>query len=133
MKITRAEQLYLFTIYDLSKRMKCVKSADLARNLGYSRPSVFGLINKLIEKKLVFKEENKNIILTGEGLLAAKKISNRHRLIRQALIGLGASKDVAERDARNIENNISDELLEKIDNHIEKHLNELKNKTTILE
>ena len=45
-----------------------------------------------------------------------------------AFMGLGASEELAEKDAYNMENHISDKMLEIIDNHINLHLNELKEK-----
>lgn len=133
MKTTKSEELYLVTIYELSKKMELVKCADLARSLGYSRPSTLGLINKLIDKELVYRGEKKCLLLTDSGLKIARTISNRHNVLKAAFIGLGASKELAEKEARNMENHISDEMLKIIDNHIEIHLKDLKDKNMTLE
>lgn len=128
METTKSEQLYLKTIYNLSLKMDYVKSADIAKALNYSRPSVLGLLRKLEDKGLLIFGEKKRVILTEEGLSIASIIANRHKVLKMAFIGLGASEELAEKEAYNMENHISDEMLEIIDNHINLHLNELKEK-----
>lgn len=133
MKTTKSEELYLVTILELSKKLTLVKCADLARSLGYSRPSTLGLVVKLMDKGLVTRGEKKCLLLSEEGLKIAKAITNRHFVLKSAFIGLGASVDLAEKEARNMENHISDEMLEIIDRHIELHLKELKDNNMTLE
>ncbi len=128
METTKSEQLYLKTIYNLSFKMEYVKSADVAKALNYSRASVLGLLRKLEDKGLIVFGEKKRIILTEEGLSIASIISNRHKVLKMAFIGLGASETLAEKEAYNMENHISDEMLTIIDNHITIHLNDLKEK-----
>lgn len=128
METTKSEQLYLKTIYNLSLKMDYVKSVDIAKKLNYSRPSVLGLLRKLEDKGLIIFGEKKRIILTEEGKSVACIISNRHKVLKMAFIGLGASEALAEKEAYNMENHISDEMLEIIDNHINLHLNDLKEK-----
>ena len=128
METTKSEQLYLKTIYNLSLNMEYVKSADVAKFLNYSRPSVLGLLRKLESKNLIIFGDKKRIYLTEEGLTIASVIFNRHKVLKMAFVGLGASESLAEKEAYNMENHISDEMLEIIDNHINLHLNELKEK-----
>ena len=132
METTKSEQLYLKTIYNLSLKMDYVKSVDIAKKLNYSRPSVLGLLRKLKDKGLIIFGEKKRIILTEEGKSIACIISNRHKVLKMAFMGLGASEELAEKDAYNMENHISDKMLEIIDNHINLHLNELKEKQITL-
>ena len=132
METTKSEQLYLKTIYNLSLKKEYVKSADIAKALNYSRPSVLGLLRKLESKGLVLFGEKKRIILTNEGMEIAAIYANRHKVLKMAFIGLGASQALAEKEAYNMENHISDEMLEIIDNHINLHLNELKEKNITL-
>lgn len=132
METTKSEQLYLKTIYNLSLKKEYVKSADVAKALNYSRPSVLGLLRKLESKGLVLFGEKKRIILTNEGMEIAAIYANRHKVLKMAFIGLGASESLAEKEAYNMENHISDEMLEIIDNHINLHLNELKEKNITL-
>lgn len=115
METTKSEQLYLKTIYNLSLKKEYVKSADVAKALNYSRPSVLGLLRKLESKGLVLFGEKKRIILTNEGMEIAAIYANRHKVLKMAFIGLGASQALAEKEAYNMENHISDEMLEIID------------------
>ena len=128
METTKSEQLYLKTIYNLSLKREYVKSADVAKALNYSRPSVLGLLRKLEDKGLITFGEKKRILLTEEGMKIASLIANRHKVLKMAFVGLGASEALAEKEAYNMENHISDEMLEIIDNHINLHLNDLKEK-----
>ena len=128
METTKSEQLYLKTIYNLSLKMDYIKSADIAKALNYSRASVLGLLRKLEDKGLLFFGEKKRVILTKEGFSIASIIANRHKVLKMAFVGLGASEALAEKEAYNMENHISDEMLEIIDNHINLHLNDLKEK-----
>ena len=128
METTKSEQLYLRTIYNLSLNMEHVKSADVAKALNYSRASVLGLLRKLEGKELIKFGDKKRIFLTEEGMSIASIIFNRHKVLKMAFVGLGASEGLAEREAYNMENHISDEMLKIIDNHINLHLNELKEK-----
>ena len=115
METTKSEQLYLKTIYNLSLKKEYVKSADIARTLNYSRPSVLALLRRLESKGLVLFGEKKRIILTNEGMEIAAIYANRHKVLKMAFIGLGASESLAEKEAYNMENHISNEMLEIID------------------
>lgn len=115
METTKSEQLYLKTIYNLSLKKEYVKSADVAKALNYSRPSVLGLLRRLESKGLVLFGEKKRIILTEEGMEIAAIYANRHKVLKMAFIGLGASESLAEKEAYNMENHISNEMLEIID------------------
>lgn len=115
METTKSEQLYLKTIYNLSLKKEYVKSADVAKILNYSRPSVLGLLRKLESKGLVLFGEKKRIILTNEGMEIAAIYANRHKVLKMVFIGLGAFESLAEKEAYNMENHISDEMLEIID------------------
>ncbi len=115
METTKSEQLYLKTIYNLSLKKEYVKSADIVRALNYSRPSVLALLRRLESKGLILFGEKKRIILTKEGMEIAAIYANRHKVLKMAFIGLGASESLAEKEAYNMENHISDEMLEIID------------------
>ncbi len=123
METTKSEKLYLKTIYNLSLKSEHVKSIDIAKALNYSRPSVLGLLRKLEDKKLILFGDKKRVLLTEEGLFIASIIANRHKVLKMAFMGLGTKEELAEKEAYNMENHISDEMLEIIDRHITLHLN----------
>ena len=111
METTKSEDLYLRTIYDLSLKMEYVKSADIARTLDYSRASVLCLLRKLEEKGLVEFGDKKRVLLTKEGYSLASTLSNRHKVLVDAFENIGASHELAEKEAHQIESSISNEML----------------------
>ncbi len=132
MDTTKSEQLYIKTIYNLSIVMDYVRSADVARALNYSRSSALGLLRKLERKGLIIFDEKKRIALTDEGISVAAIITNRHNVLKMAFVGLGASSELAEKEAYNMEDHISDEMLNIIDKHVTLHLKFLKDKNITL-
>lgn len=98
---------YLETIYMFGG--KEVKSIDLANYLDVSRASVNNAINSLIEKGLVTKALYGNIDLTEVGLEVAKKVLQKHELLKEFLIDiLKVEPEQAEHEACGIEHVISD-------------------------
>ncbi len=126
-KVTKTEELYLITILKLSKDTGKVKGADIARSLDYARASVLGMLRKLEAKDLVYFDEKKKVHLTEEGSKIATIIFSRQQALTMAFIHLGASQELAEREARRIQNEFSDEMLEKLDNHIRLNFNNFNN------
>lgn len=98
---------YLETIYMFGG--KDVKSIDLANHLEVSRASVNNAVNSLIEKGLVIKALYGNIDLTEEGLEVAKKVLQKHELLKEFLIDILRVEPMqAENEACGIEHVISD-------------------------
>ena len=100
---------YLETIYMLSLHSSEVRSIDVARHLGYSKPSVSVAMKRLRENGFVTLDEHGNLILTGSGLSIALKIYERHLVISQFLISIGVDEAIAKKDACRMEHVISDE------------------------
>ena len=59
-----------------------------------------------------------NITLTDAGKLKAVEIEDKHELIYKALIMLGATEDVAEKNTCAIEHVMSDEVFALLCNHV---------------
>lgn len=106
---------YLETIYMFGGEN--VKSVDLANHLKVSRASVNNAINSLIEKKLVSKALYGHISLTDQGKLVAKKVLEKHELLKTFLIQvLNVEPKQAEEEACGIEHVISDYTATQIKN-----------------
>ena len=114
MKMQESPEDYLETIYMLSLHSSEVRSIDVARHLGYSKPSVSVAMKRLRENGFVTLDEHGNLILTGSGLSIALKIYERHLVISQFLISIGVDEEIAKKDACRMEHVISDESFEKI-------------------
>lgn len=108
---------YLETILMLHKENGKVRSIDVVRELGFSKPSVSVAMKGLREKKLITMDEVGYITLTKEGLKIAEKVLERHTLLSEWLIRLGVSEDVAKEDACRIEHDISEETFEILKKH----------------
>ena len=113
-------EMYLETIYVLSKNNNNVKSIDVANELNYARASVSRAIKLMLEKNYIELDNKKNITLTKEGLEIAYKIYDRHHTLTDMFLSLGVSKKVAEDDACKIEHVISEETMNAIKKHLGK-------------
>lgn len=112
MKIRESEEMYLETILLLKNRIHFVRSVDIAEELGYSRPSVSRAMGLLSKKEYIQIGKNGEITLTAEGERRAAEVYERHELIADFLMELGADAEMAEDNACRIEHVISKELFE---------------------
>lgn len=120
MQLQESGEMYLETIYILSKKIEAVRSLDVAEYMGFSKPSVSRAVGLLKNGKYILVDKNGYITLTEPGLKIAKKIYERHTLLTEYLIRLGVSEKNAAEDACKIEHDISDESFEAIKRHINK-------------
>ena len=109
---------YLETIYMLSLHSSEVRSIDVARHLGYSKPSVSVAMKHLREQNHIVMEDSGFIHLTDSGKAIAEMIYERHLLLSQWLVRLGVPEEIASEDACKIEHVISPESFEAIKKHI---------------
>ena len=100
---------YLETIYILKKRNGLVYSIDVARELGYSRPSVSRAMGILRDEEYITMDEvSKEIELTETGRKKAVEIYDRHKTLTRFLQKVAqVSEKIAETDACRIEHIIS--------------------------
>ena len=106
--------MYLECILELKNRNGEVRSIDVARKTGYSKPSVSRAVGLLKKSGCIEVDSNGFISLTESGQKVAEKIFERHRLVTEFLVKLGVSPDVAAEDACKIEHVLSDESFAKI-------------------
>ena len=120
MQLQESGQMYLETIYVLSKTINGVHSIDISEHMGYSKPSVSRAVNLLKSGGYITIDEENHITLTETGLEIAEKIYNRHIVLSKMLMALGVSEDIAAEDACRMEHTISDESFEAIRRHVER-------------
>ncbi len=113
-------EMYLETIYLLSKKKSPVRSIDIAEQMNYSKPSVSRAIGLLKERKYIIVDKEGGISLTDDGTKLAEKIFERHTVLSDILKSLGVSEDTADEDACRIEHIISEETFNAIKKHFEK-------------
>ena len=114
MKMQESPEDYLETIYMLSLHSSEVRSIDVARHLGYSKPSVSVAMNRLRENGYVNMDDNNLLTLTESGLAIARSIYERHQVISGYLMSIGVSEETALKDACRIEHVLSEETFHKI-------------------
>jgi len=99
---------YIETIY-LLKKKGAVYSIDVAREMGFSRPSVSRAMGILKENGYItMDEKTKEINLTEVGKKKASEVYDRHKTLTTFLMKTaGVSAKVAETDACRIEHILS--------------------------
>ena len=120
MSLQESGEMYLETIYVLSKTINGVHSVDISEHMGYSKPSVSRAVNLLKSGGYITIDEDNHITLTETGLEIAEKIYNRHVVLSKMLVALGVPEDIAAEDACRMEHTISDESFEAIRRHVER-------------
>lgn len=114
MKMQESPEDYLETIYMLSLHSSEVRSIDVARHLGYSKPSVSVAMKRLRENGYVNMDDNSFLTLTESGLAIARSIYERHQVLSGYLMSIGVSEETALKDACRIEHVLSEETFHKI-------------------
>ena len=118
MNLQESGEMYLETIYILSKRMSGVRAIDVCEYMGYFKPSVSRAVGLLKNGGYLTVEDNGYLRLTEEGLFVANKMYERHTTLAGFLTRLGVSPDVAAEDACKMEHVISDESFDAIKRHV---------------
>ena len=118
MALQESGQMYLETIYVLSKANPHVRSVDISEHMGYSKPSVSRAVHILKEQNYIEMDADGYITLTDSGVEIAEKIFERHTVIAGMLMRLGVDPEIAAEDACRMEHAISDASFEAIKKHI---------------
>ena len=119
MHIQESGEMYLETIYMLSKERALVRAIDVVEHMGYSKPSVSRAVGLLKQGGFVVVEDNGNLRLTDSGRQIGEKIYERHKVLTRMLTMLGVDEKTAAEDACKMEHAISDASFEAIRRHIE--------------
>ncbi len=118
MHLQESGEMYLESIYVLSRKKGNVRSIDVCDYLGYSKPSVSRAMGLLKSGGYVLMDKDGYLTLTDAGLEIAKKIFDRHTILTELLVKLGVSQETAAEDACKIEHDISDETFTAIKNYM---------------
>lgn len=118
MALQESGEMYLETIYILSRKSSAVRSIDVGEYMGFSKPSVSRAISLLKEAGYVTADHDGFLNLTDEGREIAAKIYERHTILTKFLTALGVDEITAAEDACKIEHDISDESFEALKKHV---------------
>ena len=114
MKKNQSQEDYMEAILMVRKLRGSCRSIDVARHLGYSKPSVSIAMTKLIEEGYVRKEDHGELVLTEKGMDAASQVLERHEFLREFLEHIGVSPETANEDACRLEHVFSEESFKKL-------------------
>ena len=120
MKIpTTAREDYLKAILVLKKKSGSVRSVDVSRYLGVSKPSVCRAVATLSEGGFLFMDEDCFLHLTESGMNIAETTYERHCFFTRQLMHLGVDRQTAEEDACRLEHAISEKSFQKLKDRLE--------------
>ena len=118
MALQESGEMYIESIYVLSQNCNKVRSIDICKKLGYSKPSVSRAVGLLKQGGYIEVDGDGFITLTELGKNTAKKIYERHSVLTQFLVSVGVDEKTAAEDACKMEHVISDITLNAIKQHI---------------
>lgn len=116
MKLQASGEDYLEAVLMLQQRHGMVRSVDLARHMGYSKPSISHAVGVLRGGGFLTVDQDGFLHLTDVGHEMAEKIYERHQFFTQWLIGAGIDPETAEQDACRMEHGISQKSFELLRN-----------------
>ena len=114
MPIQESGEMYLESIYVLSKKSDSVRSIDVSEHMGYSKPSVSRAVGILRKNGYIKVDASGYITLTDAGREHAEKIFERHTILSDFLTMLGVDAKTAAEDACKMEHIVSDASFEAI-------------------
>ena len=121
MKIQQSAEDYLETMLILEEKNGYIRSIDIARHLGVTKPSVSYAVKRLKESGYINMESNGPITLAPPGREIATRIYQRHKALRTFLEMLGVDPEMAEEDACKIEHVISHDTYVAICEYVNKN------------
>ncbi len=98
---------YTELIADLIAANGEARITDIARRLGVAHPTASKAIARLKREGLATAQPYRGIFLTEAGAAMAKRARQRHRLVVDLLLAVGAPREAAEADAEGIEHYVS--------------------------
>lgn len=115
-------EMYLETIYILSKQKGFVRAIDVGAELGYSKPSVSRAMGILRDGGYINVGQDGGIKLTEAGLEVAERTYERHTVLSALFLKLGVDEETAVNDACKIEHVISSTTFTALKRHLNEHL-----------
>ena len=122
MRLQESGEMYLETIFVLSKTMEHVRSLDVAEHMGFSKPSVSRAVGLLKQGGFIIVDDVGHLTLTDAGLKIAQQIYERHTILTKFLMDIGVDRETATQDACKIEHDISQITFEAIKKTSENNL-----------
>jgi len=107
-QLSQKAEDYLEAMLVLGEEKEIVRVSDISRKMAVKKPTVHSTLHMLERKGLVEHEKYGLVKLTPKGKRVAERVYTFHRLLKEFLVNiLGVRQDIAERDACNMEHQIS--------------------------
>ena len=119
MKIHASGEDYLEAVLILQKKQGMVRSIDLARHMGFSKPSISHAAGVLKNGGFLTVDEDGFLHLTAIGREVAEKIYERHLFFTEQLVAAGVDLETAEQEACRMEHAIGDTSFRKLKEKIQ--------------
>ena len=114
MKIYASGEDYLEAVLILQKKQGMVRSVDLARYMGFSKPSSSHAVGVLKNGGFLTVDGDGFLHLTDIGREVAEKVYERHWFFTEQLVAAGVDLETAEQEACRMEHIISDESFSRL-------------------
>ena len=121
MAMLESGEMYLETIYILSKKSPVVRAIDVGEYMGFSKPSVSRAVGLLKKDGYIVTDEAGSLKLTEAGEEKARSIYDRHTVLTKLFVRLGVDEETAAGDACRIEHYMSDKTFDAIKAHMAKY------------
>jgi DtxR family transcriptional regulator, manganese transport regulator len=103
---------YTELIADLHAANGEARMTDIASHLGVAHPTASKTIARLKREGLARSEPYRGVFLTETGQAMAERSRERHRIVVDLLIAVGAPREAAEVDAEGVEHYVSQATLD---------------------
>lgn len=114
-KLYKSGEDYLEAVLFIEQQKGRVRSVDVAKYLGVSKPSVNKALTILQDMGYVNKPDYGDVTITEEGRKKAQMVALKHKALTRLLTDvLGVEQEIAEKDACKIEHDISEETTKKL-------------------
>ena len=114
MTIRKSAEDYLEAMLMLRNEHGYIRSVDIAKKLGVTKPSVSYAVKQLREENYVKADENGMLFLLPAGEEIAQRIYERHLVLTDLFIRMGVDPAIAREDACLVEHDLSIETFEAI-------------------
>jgi len=112
---------YTELIADLHAANGEARMTDIANHLGVANPTASKTIARLKREGLAVSRPYRGVFLTPTGQAMAERSRQRHRLVVDLLLAVGAPREAAEADAEGIEHYVSPATLKAFEAFLKKH------------
>lgn len=122
MKTQKTSEDYLEAMLMIKEQLGYIRSVDVAKHLGVTKPSVTYTTKRLRESGLIKMDEAGLITLTETGMEVASRIYGRHKVLTGFFTALGVDEKTAREDACKVEHDLSQMTFDAICRHASRQL-----------